>query len=300
MKCLVTGGAGFIGSHLADELIEKGNKVFVIDNLSTGKKENLNPKARFYKIDFASPLVGRILKKEKPQIVFHYAAQVDVIKSIKNPRNDAEGSYLGAIDFLDNCRRNNVKKIIFASSVGVYGDSKKLPIKENYPLYPLSPYSINKLATEKYLNFCKHMGWFDFVSLRYANVYGPRQVSSGEGGVVSIFTDKVLKNKRPTIFGTGRQTRDFLYVEDAVDAAILALKSSRSSIFNVGTNRETSVKDLLKLICLLSGKSPKPIFLPFRSGEIINSRVDYSKIKKDLSWQPKYSLSDGLEKTLKF
>jgi UDP-glucose 4-epimerase len=298
MKFLIAGGAGFIGSHLTDKLIKKGNKVIVIDNLSGGKKENLNPKARFYKIDFGSPAVAKILKKERPEIVFHYAAQINVVKSIKDPKNDARNSYLGTIQFLDGCRKVGVKRVIFASSVGVFGDSKNLPLKENEPLNPLSPYSVNKLAIEKYLNFCQHMDWLGFVCLRYANVFGPRQKSAGEGGVVAIFTDCVLKGKRPTIFGNGRQTRDFLYVDDAVTSAISAIGAAPGSIYNVGANKETNVKNLLELICLKTGKSIKPVFSSFRQGEIIRSRVDYSKIKRDLDWQPKYSLEKGIEETI--
>jgi len=300
MKCLVTGGAGFIGSHLVDKLIKKGNRVVVIDNLSGGKKENLNPRAKFYKIDFGSPAIGRILKKERPEVVFHYAAQIDVVKSIKDPRSDAKTSYLGTIQFLDGCRKAGVKRVIFASSVGVFGDSKNLPLRENEPLNPLSPYSVNKLAIEKYLNFCQSMGWLDFVCLRYANVFGPRQKSAGEGGAVAIFTDCVLKGKRPTIFGNGLQTRDFLYVEDAVISAISAIGAAPGSIYNVGTNKEINVKNLLKLVCLKIGKSIKPAFSSFRQGEIIKSRIDYSKIKKELGWRPQYSLEEGLEETIKW
>jgi len=272
----------------------------VIDNLSGGKKENLNPRAKFYKIDYGSPAVGRILKKERPEVVFHYAAQIDVVKSIKDPRNDAKTSYLDTIQFLDGCRKVGVKRVVFASSVGVFGDSKNLPLKENEPLNPLSPYSVNKLAIEKYLNFCQSMGWLDFVCLRYANVFGPRQKSAGEGGVVAIFIDRILKGEKPVIFGNGRQTRDFLYVDDAVDAAVLAIKASSGRIYNVGTNKEINIKGLLGLISLKMNQKVKPNFLPWRRGEIIKSRIDYSKIKKELGWRPQYSLEEGLEETIKW
>lgn len=297
MRTLVTGGAGFIGSHLVDKLIKEGHKVVVIDNLSTGKKENLNPKAAFYKIDIRSPKINQIFRKEKPQIVFHYAAQIDVRKSVENPIEDAKINILGTLNILENCKKNKVKKIIFASSVGVYGDSKKLPLKENYPLNPISPYPITKLAIEKYLNYYQSQG-LDFVSLRYSNIYGPRQISTGEGGVIAIFIDKLLKGEKPTIFGDGNQTRDFLYVDDAIEAAIKALKAPSGSIYNVGTGKEITINNLLKLLSSILDVKTKPISRPLRKGEIIRSRIDYSKARRELGWKPEYSLEKGLQKTI--
>ena len=306
---LVTGGAGFVGSHLVDKLIELGHKVVVLDNLSTGKKENLpacfamqsiagrNKKAKFYKIDILSPKISQIFKKEKPEIVYHFAFQINVRKSVEDPIENANVNILGTLNILENCRKYKVKKFIFASSVGVYGNPKFLPIQENHPLNPISPYSITKLTIEKYLQFYQTKG-LDFVSLRFSNIYGPRQRSSGEGGVVAIFIDRILKGKRPIIFGNGNQTRDFLYVADAVEVAIRALKTKAGSIYNVSTNKETKIKDLLKLITKILNKKAKPIFKPFRQGEIIHSRIDYSKIKKELGWQPKYSLKRGLDETI--
>jgi len=300
MKILVTGGAGFIGSHLTDSLIKRGHKVIVVDNLSTGKKENLNPKAKFYKIDICSPKISQIFKKEKPQIVFHYAAQIDVRKSVRDPVSDAKINILGTLNILNNCKKSKVKKFIFASSVGVYGEAKILPVKENHPLNPLAPYPITKLAIEKYLNYYQSQG-LDFVSLRYANIYGPRQPSeTGEGGVIAIFINKILKGERPIIFGRGNQTRDFLYVDDAVNAAVLALKARPGSIYNVGTNQEITIKAFLKLLSGILKVKVKPIFRPLRQGEIIKSRIDYSKIKKELGWQPSHSLEEGLDETIKW
>jgi len=297
MKCLVTGGAGFIGSRLVDKLIKQGHRVTVIDNLSAGKKENLNKKAKFYKIDIRNPKISQIFNKEKPEIVFHYAAQIDVGKSLENPVFDAKVNILGTLNLLENCRKFKIKKIIFASSVGVYGEPEALPLKENYPLNPISPYSITKLAIEKYLNYYRFQG-LNFVCLRHSNVYGERQSSKGEGGVVAIFIDRILKGEKPVIFGDGRQTRDFLYVDDAVDAAVLAIKASSDAIYNVGTNKEINIKELLGLISLKMNQKVKPNFLPWRQGEIIRSRVNYSKIKKDLGWQPKYSLEKGIKETI--
>lgn len=299
MKCLVTGGAGFIGSHLSDWLIKEGHQVLVIDNLSTGKKEYLNPKAKFHKIDIGDSKIAEIFKKEKPEIVFHLASQTDVRKSIENPINDAKINILGTLNLLENCRKYKVKKFIFASSVGVYGESKILPVKENQKLNPISPYSITKLVIEKYLNYYQSLG-LNFISLRYSNIYGPRQSSGGEGGVIAIFIDQILKRKRPTIFGQGHQTRDFLYIDDAINATILAQNSSASSIFNLGTNKEITINSLLKLILDISKTKIEPVFKPPRPGEIIKSRVDYSKIKKEIGWQPKYSLKEGLAETIKW
>lgn len=299
MKCLVTGGAGFIGSHLVDRLIKEGYEVAVIDNLSTGQRENLNKKAKFHKIDIQNQKISQIFKKEKPEIVFHYAAQIDVGKSLKNPVFDSKVNILGTLNLLENCRKFKIKKFIFASSVGVYGELKILPVKESHPLNPISPYSVTKLAVEKYLNHYRFQG-LDSVILRYANVYGPRQVSAGEGGVIAIFIDKLLKGEKPIIFGRGEQTRDFLYVDDAVTAAFMALKPPPSSVYNFGTNKEISINSLLSLISRVSDQTIKPNFRPFRPGEIIKSRVDFSRAKKELGWQPKYSLEEGLEETIEW
>jgi len=315
-KILVTGGAGFIGSHLVDRLIKKGHRVVVVDNLSNSKKDynppsasshslrewvpNLNKKAKFYKIDIRNPEISQIFKKEKPEIIYHLAAQIDVRKSTENPVQDAKINILGTLNILENCKKNKVKKFIFSSSVGVYGEPKNLPVKENHPLNPFAPYPITKLAIEKYLNYFKTQG-LDFVSLRYANIYGPRQPSEiGEGGVIAIFINKILKGERPTIFGRGNQTRDFLYVNDAVNAAVLALKAPSGSIYNVGTNKEITINGLLKLIAKILNKNVKPIFQPLRQGEIIRSRIDFSKIKKELGWKPKYTLENGLKETINY
>jgi len=299
MKILVTGGAGFIGSHLVDRLIKEGHKVVVVDNLSTGKKENLNPKAKFYKADIRGLKISQIFKKEKPEVVYHLAAQVDVRKSVENPIESAKVNILGSLNILENCKKFKIKKFIFPSSAGVYGEAKNLPIKENYPLNPIAPYSIGKLAIEKYLSFYQTQG-LPFVSLRYANIYGPRQSGSGEGSVVAIFINKILKGEKPVVFGNGNQTRDFLYVDDAVKAAISALKAKSGSIYNVGTNKEITINSLLELILKILNKKIKPIYKPLRKGEIIKSRIDYSKIKKELGWQPKDDLKEGLKKTIEW
>ncbi|OGZ18942.1 MAG: UDP-glucose 4-epimerase [Candidatus Nealsonbacteria bacterium RBG_13_42_11] len=293
---LITGGAGFIGSHLADELIKTGGRVIIVDNLSAGKKENVNKKAVFYKRDILDPKLAAIFKKERPDIIFHYAAQIDVRKSTKDPIGDAKINILGTINVLENCRNFKVGKIIFASSVGVYGEPEFLPTKENHPLGPISPYPITKLTVEKYLSYYKSLG-LDFAALRYSNIYGPRQSSSGEGGVVSIFIDNLLNGKKSVIYGNGEQTRDFLYVADAVKAALLALKAPSGSIYNVGTGKETSINKLYKLIFRDTGNAIHPKKVPPRFGEIKKSCLNSSKIKKELNWRPKWELEEGLKET---
>ncbi|MFA5386679.1 MAG: NAD-dependent epimerase/dehydratase family protein [Candidatus Paceibacterota bacterium] len=297
MKILVTGGAGFIGSHLTDKLIRDGHKVIVVDNLSTGRKENLNRKAKFYRVDICSPELDHIFKKEKPQVVFHFAAQIDVRKSVEDPIADAKINILGSLNLLENCRKSRVKKFVFASSVGVYGEPQSLPVKESHLLNPISPYPITKLTIEKYLQYYERQG-LKSVSLRFPNVYGPRQIGTGEGGVAAIFIDKVLKNKRPVVFGDGQQTRDFVYVADVVQAAVRAMRSPLSGIYNIGTNKEVTISNLLRFICLALGRDIEPVFKPSRLGEIMRSRSDYSRAKKELKWQPKYDLSKGLKETI--
>lgn len=307
IKTIVTGGAGFIGSHLVDKLIRRGCKVTVIDNLSTGKKENLNPKAKFYKIDICSPEISQIFKKEKPRVVFHYAAQINGQKSAENPMKNARTDILGSLNIIQNfisinrsSQQKGVHKIIFASSVGVYGEPKTLPVKESHPLNPIASYPVAKLAIENYLNYFKSRG-LDFVSLRYSNVYGPRQPSKmGEGGVIAVFINKILKKDKPIILGSGRQTRDFLHVDDAVNAAILALNARKSSIYNVGTNKEITINALFKLLSNILKVKTEPIFQPLRQGEIIRSRIDYSKIKKEFGWQPEYDLEKGLREAVEW
>lgn len=299
MKILVTGGAGFIGSHLVDNLIKEGHKVCIIDNLSTGRKGSINSLAKFYKTDICSPGISKIFKKEKPKAVFHYAAQIDVRKSTKEPIKDANINILGTLNVLENCKKFRVKKFIFASSVGVYGEPSKLPSEENHHLNPISPYSITKLAIEKYLNHYKNQG-LDFVALRYANIYGPRQSGKGEGGVIAIFIENILKNKKILIYGNGKQTRDFLYVNDAVSAAVKALESPSGLILNIGTNNSINIGNLLDKISSKLNKKINPVFKPQRYGEIINSKLSFAKAKKRIGWIPKYNLEKGLEETIKW
>jgi UDP-glucose 4-epimerase len=298
MKYLITGGAGFIGSHLTDKLIKKGNEVVIIDNLSTGKKENINPKAKFYQADIQDQKIFQIFEKEKPEAVFHYAAQIDVRKSAENPMESAKINILGSLNILENCRNYGVKKIVFASSGGaMYGDSKIIPTPEDCPERPVSPYGIEKLVFERYLDFYKKEYGLDYLALRFANVYGPRQNSKGEAGVVAIFFDKIISGGQPVINGLGRQTRDFVFVDDVIRANILAIEKNKSGIFNIGTAKETDVNDIFKKIKTALNSKTKETHGPAKAGEQERSCLDFKKAKKTLGWEPEYNLNKGLEKT---
>lgn len=298
---LVTGGAGFTGSHLVDRLIKEGYRVAIIDNLSTGKKENLNPKAKFYKIDICSPQISQIFKKEKPQTVFHYAAQIDVRKSVEDPIKDAKINVLGSLNILENCQKFKVKKFIFASTGGaLYGEADIVPTPEIYPEWPLSPYGIEKLTVEKYLNYYYKVFRLPFVSLRLANIYGPRQNSKGEAGVVAIFCDKMLSGEQAVINGDGQQTRDFVFVDDIVEANILAMGKNKVGIFNIGTAKETSINELFDVLKKITKFNVRAIHDPAKKGEQRRSCLDFSKAKKELGWFPKYDLESGLNETFKW
>jgi len=306
MRILITGGAGFIGSHLADRLIKNGDKVILIDNLSTGKKENINPKAKFYKINIQSPKISDILKKEKPEILFHLAAQIDVRKSVEDPIKDAKINILGSLNVIKNFYQEflkNIKKpkIIFSSTGGaIYGDAKIIPTPETYPEFPLSPYGICKLTIEKYLNYYWKVFNIPYVALRYANVYGPRQNSKGESGVVSIFIDKLFSGESPIINGSGKQTRDFVFIEDIIEANILAMKKNKVGVYNIGTGKETDINTIFQKLKKITNSNLKSVHCLEKKGEQKRSCLDYKKAQKELSWNPKYNLDEGLIKTVEW
>lgn len=304
MKCqkfLVTGGAGFIGSHLVDRLIEENHKIVVVDNLSTGKEKNLNPKAKFYKVNICSPKISQIFRIEKPKVVFHFAANIDARKSTEDPIFDAQNNILGSLNVLENCRRFKIKKVIFASSGGeIYGQADKIPTPETYPLSPISPYGVAKLAIEKYLAYYYKSFKIPYLALRYGNVYGPRQNPEGEAGVVAIFTDRMLKNKQPLIHGSGKQTKDYIFIEDVIDATILAHKKGVLGALNIGTGKETSVLEIFYKIKKLTGSKIQKKHTSFPIIGIQRACLSSKKAKKELNWQSMVSLNRGIEDTVKW
>jgi UDP-glucose 4-epimerase len=298
---LVTGGAGFIGSHVVDHLLERGHDVAVIDNLSTGKRGNVPEEARFYKVDIRSGC-SEVFEDFRPEVVSHQAAQMDVRRSVREPDFDAEVNVLGTIRLLETCMKYEVQKFIFASTGGaVYGEQQEFPAPEDHPQYPISPYGVSKLAGERYLYFYGVQYGLPSVVLRYANVYGPRQDPHGEAGVVAIFCGNLVAGETSTINGTGEQTRDYVYVGDVARVNVLALeKEVPSGAYNIGTGTETSVNRLYELLREVSGRDIPPRYGPAKPGEQLRSSVDPSKATKFLEWRPEMDLASGLAKTLDF
>jgi UDP-glucose 4-epimerase len=301
MKVLITGGAGFIGSHLVDRLALEGHETVVVDNLSTGKRKNLNRAARFYKLDVQSRGLERVFRNERPALVMHLAAQMDVRRSVADPIFDAQVNILGTLNVLEQAVKHGTRKVIFASSGGaIYGEQETFPAPESHPTHPLSPYGISKLAGEHYLYYHHCMSGIQYVSLRYSNVYGPRQDPEGEAGVVAIFSRKMLAGEQPVIYGNGRQTRDFIFVEDVVDANLAVMGQDILGIYNVGTGVETPINALFRAFVELTGSACKEIHGPARKGEQARSVIDGSRLKQDTGWEPKTALRDGLARTVEY
>lgn len=301
MKVLVTGGAGFIGSHIVDRLVQEGHEVVVVDNLSTGKRRNLNRAARFYKTDIQSWRLERVFRNERPNVVMHLAAQMDVRKSVEDPVFDAQVNVLGTLNILQQTVKHGVRKVVFSSSGGaIYGEQDVFPAPESHATKPLSPYGLSKLCGEQYLSYYERVGGVQVVNLRYANVYGPRQDPEGEAGVVAIFIQKLLNNEQPVINGNGRQTRDFVFVEDVVEANLAVMGQETAGTYNVGTGVETSVNDLFRILVQHTGSTCKELHGPAKKGEQARSVIDASKLRHELSWEPKMSLSDGLKRTVEY
>jgi UDP-glucose 4-epimerase len=301
MKVLVTGGAGFIGSHVVDRLVQEGHEVVVVDNLVSGRRRNLNKAARFYKIDIQSWRLERVFRNERPSIVMHLAAQINVRRSVEDPVFDAQVNILGTLNVMEQSVKHGVRKIIFSSSGGaIYGEQEQFPATEAHSTKPMSPYGISKLSAEQYLSYCQRLTGVRFVSLRYANVYGPRQDPEGEAGVVSIFIQKMLQNEQPVINGNGRQTRDFVYVEDVVEANLAAMTQEAQGAYNVGTGVETSVNDLFRRLFEMTKASCKELHGPAMPGEQMRSVIDPSRIRHELGWDYKVEISEGLQRTVEY
>jgi UDP-glucose 4-epimerase len=302
VRVLLTGGAGFIGSYVAEHLLQRGHEVAVVDNLSTGRRENIPKGAEFYEADIRSGC-AEIFRDFEPEALGHQAAQMDVRRSVTEPDFDAEVNVLGTVRLLQNCTEHGVQKVVFASTGGaVYGEQQVLPAPEDHPQYPVSPYGVSKLACERYLHYYNVQFGLPYVALRYANVYGPRQDPHGEAGVVAIFCGNLARGRTSTINGGGNQTRDYVYVEDVARANVLALEEGEapSGAYNVGTGVETSVNELYEVLRETSGKDLPPLHGPAKPGEQLRSCVDPAAAGNTLGWYSKTSLATGLEKTLAF
>ena len=301
MKVLVTGGAGFIGSHLVDRLVQEGHEVIIVDNLVTGKRRNINRAARFYKLDVQSWRLERVFRNERPNVVMHLAAQMDVRKSVEDPMFDAQVNILGMLNVLQQAVKHGVRKVVFSSSGGaIYGEQETYPAPESHVTKPMSPYGLSKLCGEQYLSYYQRTSGIQVVSLRYANVYGPRQDPEGEAGVVAIFIQKMLNNEQAVINGNGRQTRDFVFVEDVVEANLAVMGQDTQGTYNVGTGVETSINDLFRILIQHTGSTCKEVHGPAKKGEQARSVIDSTRLRHELSWDPKADLSDGLKKTVEY
>jgi UDP-glucose 4-epimerase len=305
VRILVTGAAGFIASHIAYEYIKLGHEVFIIDNLATGKPENINPQSVFYHLDIRSTELDKIITDIKPDIVNHHAAQISVPLSVKDPVYDTDVNVNGTINLLESCVKHKVSKIIFASSGGaIYGEAEQLPTPETCALNPLSPYAVNKAVCESFLSYYKLYSGLDFTILRYANVYGPRQISHGEAGVVAIFIEKLLNGEQPVLNAYPDQPegmlRDYVFVQDVVAANVLALAKGSGEIFNIGTGIATSTSALYDEISRQLGSEIRPIPAPARNGDLRLSLLDYSKAETKLGWKPIYNVQDGITEVIKY
>lgn len=300
MKVLVTGGAGFIGSHIVDALVERGVEVVIVDNMSAGFERNINARARLYRLSICESELTRVFEQERPRLVIHQAAQTVVARSIANPAFDAQENILGSLNVISNCCHFGVEKIVYASSSAVYGEPQYLPLDEEHPINPISQYGVSKHTVEHYLYLYNVLYGLDYVALRYANVYGPRQNPAAEAGVVAIFTGKLLAGEQPTIFGSGHNSRDYVYVGDVARANILAMEPTKSGVYNIGTGKETSVQRIFNIISRESGYEGVPHYAAERRGELKRMCIDYSKAMKKLEWIPLVSFEEDIARTVEY
>lgn len=300
VKIIVTGGAGFIGSNIVDTLIDLGHQVLIVDNLCTGKQENINKAADFALIDINSPKLVDLFKDFQPDIVIHHAAQVSVNKSLVDPLLDQELNIRGTLNLLQSCVKSGVKKIIYASSAAVYGPPQYLPVNEEHVKVPTSFYGISKYVPESYIKIYSDLYDLDYTILRYANVYGPRQDHLGEGGVISIFINNVLESKSLTIYGDGLQTRDFIFVKDVVSANVAALNAGSRKTMNISTNYQVSLNELINIISVVTNQTIQSIYLDSKAGDIKDSCLDNKSVMDELGWMPEYSLEKGLKLTFDY
>jgi UDP-glucose 4-epimerase len=298
MKIVVTGGAGFIGSNIADAYIDRGHEVHIIDNFSTGQMVHVNGKAILHQLDITDAAAVSLIERLRPDLLSHHAAQMDVRHSVADPAYDARVNILGFINMLEACKRAGVKKVLFASSGGaVYGEQDMFPAPEDHPTRPASPYGVSKRAGELYLSYYREAFGLPYIALRYANVYGPRQSAKGEAGVVAIFVTALLVGKAPVINGDGRQTRDYVYVGDVVAANLAALECPYVGPVNIGTGVETDVVEIFDQLRSAAGQTVEAVHGPAKVGEQRRSSLDTRLASQVLGWKPEVALADGLRRT---
>lgn len=301
MNILITGGAGFIGSSIADAYREEGHDIVIIDNLSTGVLENVPKGAAFYQMDIRDEGLADIIEEHDIDIINHHAAQIDVRRSVDDPRYDLSVNVLGSLNVIEAALRHGISRFIFASSGGAgYGEQEYFPADEQHPIAPCSPYGITKVTVERYLHYFHLVQDLQYTVFRYTNVYGPRQNPHGEAGVVAIFCDKLLSGQDPIINGDGMQTRDYVYVDDVVRANLLALNMDSSDTFNVSTNRETTVNEIFRVLNAAAGEPAEEKHGPAKSGEQQRSVCSYDKFRKLTGWDPEISIEDGLSRTMEW
>lgn len=301
MKILVTGGAGFIGSHIVDALIDAGHSVAVMDDLSTGRRKWLNPRARFHELDIREPRLKDVFARERPDLVSHQAARANVRESMQKPLLYADVNVLGSLNLLECSRKYGVRKIVYASTGGaVYGEPQSLPVGEDHPIHPLDPYGASKHFVEHYLYLYRANYGLDYTVLRYPNVYGPRQDPFGEAGVVAIFTQQMLSGKQPVINGDGFQERDFIHVSDVTRANLLALERGDGGIFNIGGGVGCSVNRIYDLLAQATGYTGEKVFGPPKEGEVYQIYLDAGSAQDQLGWSPEVKLEEGLKSTVDF
>jgi len=301
VKILVTGGAGFIGSHVVDAYLEAGHEVVVVDNMASGNRANLNPRATFYEVDIRSPQLLDVMERERPEVVNHHAAHIDVRRSVADPLYDASVNIEGSIALLEACRKTGVRKVIYISSGGaMYGEPEYLPCDENHPVRPLSPYGASKHTVEHYVFMYRQNFGIDYTVLRYPNVYGPRQDPFGEAGVIAIFTERMLKGEPVTINGSGEQERDFIYVGDCVSANLLCLEAGGGREYNLGWGVGVTVNEVYRRLKEATGYRLDANYGPAKTGETFRIYLDTTRARQELGWTPRVGMEEGIARTVQF